>query len=68
MKTKTKKIELGDVVKLKSGSPYMTVKSVDGHMANVIWFDDLGDTWGHERVGSFPLVCLEHQSEDPVFQ
>lgn len=36
------KIAIGDVVKLKSGGPLMTVGVADGDLCSVHWFDDNG--------------------------
>lgn len=38
--------KVGDVVKLKSGGPKMTVGAVDGEHAAVIWFDAQGSLQG----------------------
>jgi uncharacterized protein YodC (DUF2158 family) len=45
----------GDVVALKSRSSRMTVVSIDGEMARVIW-SDYATKEIHDRV--FPLVAL----------
>jgi|LakMenEpi03Aug12_release.lakeMendotaPanAssembly.Ray.scaffolds.fasta_scaffold3615208_2 uncharacterized protein YodC (DUF2158 family) len=45
----------GDVVALKSGSSRMTVVSVDGDTATVLW-SDYATKEIHDRV--FPLVAL----------
>lgn len=45
---------LGDVVKLKSGGPSMTVNEISGSQAHCTWFD------GAKRSGSwFEMVTLE---------
>jgi uncharacterized protein YodC (DUF2158 family) len=49
----------GDVVALKSGSSRMTVVSVDGDTATVLW-SEYSTKDIHERV--FPLVALVHTS------
>lgn len=51
--------QLGDVVRLKSGSPLMTVERVEGSgdsaMIGVLWFD--GKQEPHS--GSYPAATLE---------
>lgn len=42
-----------DQVKLKSGSPILTVTSVIGGRVNVKWGDDI-----YVRTSSFPKECL----------
>ncbi len=54
----TKKIEIGDVVRLKSGGPAMTVAKVEGKEIACVWFD--GKT---QRADAFPSVCLELEDE-----
>ena len=45
----------GDVVKLKSGGPKMTVTATDLLYAYCAWFHD-----GEARSSAFPFVALEH--------
>lgn len=56
-----KPINEGDVVRLKSGGPDMTVSSVkDGRMAYCRWFLDNGEL----KVSQFPLVSLMQAYDD----
>lgn len=52
------KIEVGTVVMLKSGGPFMTVTEIRGAAANVAFFES---HLGHECLEEalFPIVCLE---------
>lgn len=57
----SEKIESGDVVKLKSGGPRMTVSSVDQGDAFCYWFVD------HEvRRNTFPLAVLTKSSDNSL--
>jgi uncharacterized protein YodC (DUF2158 family) len=47
------KIEAGDVVRLKSGSPDMTVTKLDEENAACSWFEN-----GNVRHDIFPTVTL----------
>lgn len=51
--TDIKKPSAGDVVKLKSGGPKMTVKTVGEHVGTV-WFNDQGVVC----TAMFPAACL----------
>lgn len=54
--------ENGDVVNLKSGSPLMTIESIEAYSgikkASCIWFDGF-----KECHGLFPLETLEKENE-----
>ena len=53
-------LEVGDVVKLKSGGPKMTIKWVEpSSIANCQWF--LGDTL---KDGNFSLASLQKVTEE----
>ena len=54
------KIEAGDVVRLKSGSPDMTVTKLDEQNSTCSWFEN-----GLVRHEVFPTVTLE--KDHPVF-
>ncbi|HEV3110067.1 MAG TPA: DUF2158 domain-containing protein [Candidatus Binataceae bacterium] len=45
--------QVGDVVKLKSGGPLMTIEEIDGDRAHCLWFK--GDK---RETGTFPLATL----------
>ena len=57
--TAAPKHQVGDVVRLKSGGPLMTISSLgrssDTTTAFCAWFSDDGQAWSH----SFPLDCLK---------
>lgn len=53
----------GDIVKLKSGGPSMTVEKVGtvdsaAHTASCVWFNDEGDVWRLYR-DSFAVDVLD---------
>jgi hypothetical protein len=58
----SKKLRIGDVVKLNSGSPNLTVLRIfesqvcdsEGFKADVAWVGKSGE----EEVATFPVVCL----------
>ena len=61
-------LKVGDVVKLKSGGPMMTVNNFDGDRVWCLWFDYSGE---HSRYpvalvssGSFPAACLDIFEDD----
>ncbi len=56
-------IKAGDIVKTKSGGPFMTVGSVSDGNANCVWMD----TKGKKNSDSFPIAVLEKIdfNEDP---
>jgi len=57
----------GDVVRLKSGSPRMTVKKVEDGLVSVVWFEvGSGGQYYNERAGSFPEVTLRIEDETPL--
>jgi len=47
-------IKLGDVVKLKSGGPKMTVREITNNRAYCDWFDGT-----NSKKDNFPLTSLE---------
>jgi len=54
--------KVGSVVRLKSGSPKMTITNIGGSLGNearVSWFDDDGKL----AAGTFPLDALELDEE-----
>ena len=55
-------MQIGDVVQLKSGGPWMTVRSVedDEESCRTIWFSE------HEHLHSdcFPIACLNVKPPD----
>jgi uncharacterized protein YodC (DUF2158 family) len=50
----------GDVVKLKSGGPSMTIVAFDGSMAECLWFS----TDHHLQKDSFPIEVVEQVKHD----
>ena len=52
----------GDTVRLKSGGPLMTVKSVDGAYVITVWFEGT-----KHKEGRFPPATLEPDDGAPVF-
>lgn len=52
-------IQAGDVVKLKSGGPQMTVESTDGQRAKVMWMER-----GNMLVKMVNTAILKHAAED----
>jgi uncharacterized protein YodC (DUF2158 family) len=56
------KLEIGDVVEVKSGGPKMTVDSLsdNGKFAGCAWFEALADgTYGALHASSFSLDTLK---------
>ena len=53
---------IGDVVRLVSGSPPMTVTRVLLASIEVSWFDDAG----HLQQSKFPMEVIRLQWRDPV--
>jgi uncharacterized protein YodC (DUF2158 family) len=53
-------LQVGDLVRLKSGGPLMTVAAVDGDQISCIWFGS--DHTPHRE--SFPAVLLSKVSSD----
>jgi uncharacterized protein YodC (DUF2158 family) len=52
-------IKKGDVVKLKSGGPYMTVQSVGMNEVSCKWFDDLEVKQAHFCPESLKIIEKE---------
>lgn len=52
---------VGDVVKLKSGGPNMTVDGCGGSRITCVWFDD----GGAYRIQFFDQGALEKVTKDP---
>lgn len=60
-------MEVGDVVRLKSGGPPMTVEKVSTDSVTCRWFAPdaaLGGD-GLSRQAVFPLLCLSSATEHP---
>ena len=57
-------LKIGDVVRLKSGGPSMTVRSLDGEFVDCEWFSK-GELYAHP----FPLQMIVKTSPEqlPVF-
>lgn len=49
-------LEPGDVVKLKSGGPAMTVVAVKDDGVHCLWYADMAD---EVRTAVIPAICLE---------
>jgi uncharacterized protein YodC (DUF2158 family) len=58
-----KQFKRGDLVRLRSGGPPMTVSSVDGDEAAVIWFDERGRLHGIPEEMHISLDLLVPVSE-----
>ncbi len=56
-------MNVGDVVRLKSGGPFMTVKAVGPDGVNVVWFEGDSLCWGGVRVDSFAAENLILKTE-----
>lgn len=55
-----REFQAGDVVKLRSDGPEMTVVSVSDDSLSVIWFQQTdSNQWISERMGSFKKVTLK---------
>jgi uncharacterized protein YodC (DUF2158 family) len=50
-------LKTGDVVRLKSGGPQMTVLSVQGQTVDCSWFGPDGNV----KLSSFPAAALEKE-------
>lgn len=53
-------MDIGNVVKLKSGGPIMTVIEVDTSSVTCTWFGKAG---GEPQVSGFPTAALELWAE-----
>lgn len=60
---KSEDIQIGSVVMLKSGGPFMTVVSVWNDVADCAYFDPHTDHYCRQTV-TFPLACIELVDED----
>jgi uncharacterized protein YodC (DUF2158 family) len=47
--------DIGDVVNLLSGGPFMTISEVHGDFINCMWFNNNGDL----QKGQFPVETVE---------
>jgi uncharacterized protein YodC (DUF2158 family) len=54
--------QVGDVVRLKSGGPTMTVEEIDDAAAYVVWMDAKGSV----SRDSFPPQLLETIAKDTI--
>ncbi len=52
-------IKAGDVVKLKSGGPQMTVEDTDGQRVKVVWMEK-----GKVMTRTFETAILKHAAKD----
>ena len=55
-------LNVGDVVRLKSGGPAMTVEAIDGPAVRVVWFDEKQQA--HRE--SFPPETLALEGARPM--
>jgi uncharacterized protein YodC (DUF2158 family) len=53
MQSSATALRSGDLVRLRSGGPLMTIKNVEGDQVNCIWTEE-----GEIRSGSFPVALL----------
>jgi uncharacterized protein YodC (DUF2158 family) len=53
LQSSARPLQGGDLVRLRSGGPLMTVKNVEGDQVNCIWTEE-----GEVRSGSFPVALL----------
>src|ERR1700730_234295 len=53
MQSSATALRSGDLVRLRSGGPLMTIKNVEGDQVNCIWTEE-----GEIRSGSFPVTLL----------
>lgn len=53
--------EPGDVVKLKSGGPSMTVVAVKSDGVHCLWYADMAD---EVKTAVVPAICLELSDDD----
>jgi uncharacterized protein YodC (DUF2158 family) len=53
MQSSATPLRSGDLVRLRSGGPLMTVKNVEGDQVNCIWSEE-----GEIQSGSFPVALL----------
>lgn len=61
-------MEVGDVVRLKSGGPRMTIVSIDLVFATCWWFPVYGAEDAQPRAMTVRLSALEEETEDEVVQ
>ena len=54
--------EVGDVVTLRSGGPWMTVAQLNGSEIGCVWFDGSGESLRREY---FPAECLKKVVDEP---
>lgn len=55
-----RRIAVGDVVRLKTGSDWMTVESVDDDVARCVWFQKIMSSWSSNvSRETFPIAGLE---------
>jgi uncharacterized protein YodC (DUF2158 family) len=52
-------VKVGDVVKLKTGGPLMTVAQVDKGRATCLWFEGGPINWSPNSVFGVDLAALE---------
>ena len=56
--------QVGDVVKLRSGGPKMTVAAVKSDRAICVWFNQR-DQYHEEKTGEFLVPTLERLTANP---
>lgn len=57
---------VGDIVKLKSGGPNMTVDGSAGSRYTCVWFDGIAGSGSHQyHMRNFDQASLERVTKDP---
>jgi uncharacterized protein YodC (DUF2158 family) len=58
--------EVGDLVRLRSGGPLMTVDTVGGSRITCVWFDGIAGSGSHQyHMRTFDQGAIEKVTKDP---